>query len=70
MKNMLISLSQNRNQISTRAAYKLHNPINISLAINIDRAKAAQLGVDMSDISRSLIASYLIVAVHGKKTPG
>ncbi len=28
-----------------------------ALAINIDRVKAAQLGVDMSDISRSLIAA-------------
>lgn len=35
-------------------AQPIHYP---SLDINIDRVRAAQLGVDMSDISRSLIAS-------------
>ncbi|KGO79136.1 acriflavin resistance protein [Flavobacterium beibuense F44-8] len=35
-------------------AQSIHYP---ALDINIDRVKAAQLGVDMSDISRSLIAS-------------
>ena len=37
---------------------QIGQPINYpALNINIDRTRAAQLGVDMNDISRSLIAS-------------
>jgi multidrug efflux pump subunit AcrB len=45
-------------QISYLRDIQIAQPIRYpSLNINIDRVKAAQLGVDMSDISRSLIAS-------------
>lgn len=46
------------NQISYFRDVQIAQPIHYpSLDINIDRVRAAQLGVDMSDISRSLIAS-------------
>jgi multidrug efflux pump subunit AcrB len=45
-------------QISYLRDIQIAQPLRYpSLNINIDRVKAAQLGVDMSDISRSLIAS-------------
>lgn len=45
-------------QISYLRDIQIAQPLKYpSLNINIDRIKAAQLGVDMSDISRSLIAS-------------
>ncbi|NII25377.1 efflux RND transporter permease subunit [Pseudoflavitalea sp. X16] len=45
-------------QISYLRDIQIAQPIRYpALNINIDRIKAAQLGVDMSDISRSLIAS-------------
>ncbi|AXY77867.1 efflux RND transporter permease subunit [Paraflavitalea soli] len=45
-------------QISYLRDIQIAQPIKYpALNINIDRIKAAQLGVDMSDISRSLIAS-------------
>jgi len=45
-------------QISYLRDVQLAQPIRYpTLRINIDRVRAAQLGVDMSDISRSLIAS-------------
>lgn len=45
-------------QISYLRDIQIAQPIRYpSLNINIDRIKAAQLGVDMSDISRSIVAS-------------
>lgn len=51
-------LMANMNQVDYLRDIQIAQPVNYpALDITIDRVRAAQLGVDMSDISKSLIAS-------------
>ncbi|MGV8994495.1 MAG: efflux RND transporter permease subunit [Flavobacterium sp.] len=51
-------LMANMNQVDYLRDIQIAQPVNYpALDINIDRIRAAQLGVDMNDISKSLIAS-------------
>ncbi len=51
-------LMANMNQVDYLRDIQIAQPVNYpALDINIDRVRAAQLGVDMNDISKSLIAS-------------
>lgn len=53
-KQIVAKLNQTKYFRDVQIAQPIHYP---SLDINIDRVRAAQLGVDMNDISRSLVAS-------------
>lgn len=51
-------LIQNMNEVDYLRDIQISQPINYpSFTITVDRVRAAQLGVDMQDISKSLIAS-------------
>ncbi len=58
MKSMPRKVVAKLSKISYLRDVQLAQPVNYpAINISIDRIRAAQLGVDVSDVSRSLIAS-------------